>query len=470
MNNTTLYNLEYDVPSGEFIERYRQVMINILSKLYPQYTLSELYEVIDYAISQTYHESTADVYNNRSDIHYRYTTLKLTDYILTHKPIMSTQGVLFQRHNKSKNPFYNFIQYLLDKRDAAKAEMKKCEKGTEEYNKWNLMQLNYKVATNGAYGCIGQFTSFFYNLHVCTAVTGAGRGAISAAICMFEGLLANNMKFGSLTETLEFINNINNDMKKGCMFNDEDVLDRNISVEECLLKLVRNSGWKSWVPSDEAVQCIYKVLLNSDQRTINTVYYMNNLYEFCSNKRVMNLILDILIILKEPFLNPQKPPQEIREKLNMLRDLIYQYVYYRHLWFDKLDRVYTMIRDVVLITDTDSCIVSLDNWYRFILGYTVGVPMKIKYTQAEIKQAAEKIEIELRKTDKPIEYDFYNDELVEAKRKEYPLIIIEEDNLRYSIVDIMSYVVSQLILDYMILFSENYNTKTVVRRIDLNKN
>lgn len=458
MDNTTLYNLNYNVPKGKFIEMYRQSMIEILSRLVPEYNLSELYEVIDYAISNTYQESKADVYNNRSNAHFRSDLLGLTNFILDHKPILTTQGVLFKRHDQSKNPFYNFIQYLLDKRDAAKKMMKKFEKGTEEYNKWNLMQLNYKVATNGAYGCIGQFTSFFYNLHVCTAVTGAGRGAISAAICMFEGLLANNMKFGSLTEILEYITNVDNDIHQKSLFNDYDVLDRNITPEECLIRLVKSAGWKSWVPSNEATEAIYQTLLNLDQKTINVLYYKNNLYEFCSNTRVRNLIMEMLISLKEPFLKPQEPPEEIKNYLTMFKDLIYEYVYYRHLWFDKLERVYLMIRDVVLITDTDSCIISLDEWYKFVLAMTVGVQMNIKYTQAEIVKAADKLELELKKTEPQMEYDFYNDELVEAKRRKYPLLIIEEDNLRYSIVDIMSYVVSELIIDYMELYSECYNT------------
>ena len=64
----------------------------------------------------------------------------------------------------------------------------------------------------------------------------------------------------------------------------------------------------------------------------------------------------------------------------------------------------------------------------------------------------------IKRNEPKYDYDFYNNKLVEAKRKKYPLVVIEEDSLRYSIVDIMSYVVSQLILDYMILFSENYNT------------
>lgn len=465
----TLNGLDYQVPEGELINKYRSDTVSILNRLCPNLTLSEINEGVDYAISTAYAQGLkknqygVKIHNNYTDRTAEMDLLTLSNEILTKKPIMTTQGVLFARHDSvKKRPFYNFIQYLLDKRNDAKNEMKKYPKGSEMYNKWNLKQLNYKVSCNALYGCAGQYTSVFYNLYLCTAVTGQGRGCISASITMFEGLLANNMKFASLNEVLQFIENVVQDQARPDMnrFNDWDVLDRNISIEECFLHLINNCGYNSWVPSDAARDIIWNTVNNLDQRVINVLYYKNNLYEFCNNHRVSNLVLTILTKLNEPFLNPNKVPKEVASELVMFKDLIYEYCYYRHIWIDKLERVYTMQRDVVLITDTDSCIVSLDEWYRFILAKTIGIPMKIKYTQAQIKEAADKVELEMRHTEPKYEYDFYNDELVEAKRKKYPLIIIEEDNLRYSIVDIMSYTVSQLILDYMVLFSENYNTQT----------
>ena len=461
-----LYSLAYKIPKGVLIDKYRDDMINILSRLCPRLEISEIEEAVNYSIATSYDPTNekfkVKVHNNRTNRTAEMDVLSLSNEILSKKPIMTTQGVLFMRHGSKKNPFYNFVQYLIDKRTEAKNEMKKYPKGSEMYNKLNLTQLNYKVSCNALYGCAAQYSSVFYNLYLCTAVTGQGRGCISASITMFEGLLSDNMKFSSLTEVLQYIENIVKDQKREdkSRFNDWDVLDKNISQEECFLHIMKNCGYDSWVPSDAARDAIWDTICNLDQRCLNVVYYTNNMYEFCDNTRVSNLILTILTKLDSPFLNPNKVPKEIEPEMIMLKDLIYEYCYYRHIWIDKLERVFNMIRDVVLITDTDSCIVSLDQWYKYVLAKTVGIPMKIKYTQEEIKIAADKVELELKKTEPIYEYDFYNDELVQAKRKKYPLIIIEEDNLRYSIVSIMSYIVSQLILDYMVLFSENYNTKT----------
>lgn len=449
-----------NIPEGKLIDNYYSMMYNILGRIYPRLKPMELDEVIKYSISKRYRKEPLKVHNNYTNRVADMDVLSLANELLNNKAIITTQGVLFARHGTVKNPFYNFIQYLLDKRTEAKNKMKQYPKGSEMFNKYNLQQLNYKVSCNALYGCAGHWSSIFYNLYLCTAVTGQGRGCISASITMFESFLANNVKFGSLTEVLTFIENICMDQTKDNMhkFNDWNVLDRNISIEECFLKVMEECGYNSWVPSDRDRDIIWNTINNLDQRCINVLYYKNNLYKFCENKRVTNLILKILVALKEPFLNPNKPPEEIKDDLVMLKDLMFEYVYYRHLYIDKLERVNTMTRDVVLITDTDSCIVSLDEWYRFVLAKTIGIPMNIKYTKAEIKEAADKIVVETSKTEGETEYDFYNDKLVEKKRLQHPAVIIEEDNLRYSIVDIMSYVVSQLILDYMVLFSENYNT------------
>lgn len=449
-----------DMPKGITIQKYKETMLYVMERVCPKLSRMEILDAIDYSINKRYKAGTARLHNNYTKTEVNMDFIKLANDLLNKKAIMTTEGVLFGKHGSVKNPFYNLIQYLADKRDEAKKEMKKYPKGSEQFNAWNLKQLNYKVSANALYGCAGQYSSIFYNLYLCTAITGQGRGCISASITMFEGLLGNNMRFESLTEVLQYIDNIVNDQKEErfSKFNDWDVLDRNITVEECYLRIMDICGTKNWIPSQEAREAIWNTICNLDQRCINVVYYKNNLYKFCENRRVINLILQMLTKMEEPYLDPNKVPETIDYELKLFKDLVFEYIYYRHMFIDKLPRVYEMQRDIVLITDTDSCIISLDEWYQFVLKYTIGIPMKIKYTQAQIDEESDKLIMQYRGNEPKYEYDFYDSKLVEAKRKKYPLVVIEEDSLRYSIVDIMSYVVSQLILDYMILFSENYNT------------
>ena len=458
--------LQNEIPKGEIIERYCRTMYEIVSRVAPRLEPFEIIEGIQYSIAKRYKEIPVKVHNNFKNRTAEMSLLELTNQLLQDNAILTTQGVLFAKYGSVHNPFYNFVQYLLDKRDAAKKKMKTFDKGTEEYNKYNLMQLNYKVACNALYGCCGNWSSVFYNLYLCTAVTGQGRGCISASITMFESFLANNVKLGSLTEVLQFIENVASDIYNPFLhkFNDWDVLDKDISIEECFLKVMRQCGYKSWVPTDMERDIIWMTICNLDQRTINALYYVNNLYEFCANSRVNALIMKILVNLEEPFMNPNEPPENIQIDLDVLYDMMKQYVYYRHLYIDKLERVYTMKRDITLLTDTDSCVVCLDEWYRYVLKFTIGVPMKIKYTKEQMHAAADKVILEYQKTEATSELDFYNQKLVDKKRLQYPAVIIEEDNLRFSIINIISYIVSQLILDYMDLFSDNYNASAPGRK------
>ena len=444
------------VPEGILIERYYEELFRIIKRIEPELLPYELTEAIRYSINKRYRKVPAKIHNSYTEQTLNIDALDIANFLLEDNAILTTQGVLFKKHGKGKNPFYNFIQYLLDKREEAKKEMKKYPKGSELFKKYNLLQQNYKVACNALYGCAGNWTSVYYNLYLCTAVTGQGRGCISASITMFEGFLANNVKFGSLTETLTYIDNICEDAKTILNY---PVLDRPITVDECFLKIIKNCGFNSWVPSDQDVNIIWKTINNLSQRELDLVYYKNNLYEFCKNKLPQDIIMRILTTLETPFLNPLNPPEEIKSDLKLLLEMMQYYVYYRHIWIDKLERVYTMQRDVVLLTDTDSCIVSLDEWYKFVLGMTVGVPMKIKYTKAEIQEAADKLVLQYQKTEMNQEYDFYTQSVVDKKRLQYPAVIIEEDSLRYSIINIMSYIVGELILDYMNLFARNYNTE-----------
>jgi len=447
------------VPDRLILERYASTLYTIVAKVCPKLQPFEISEAINYSISKRFRTREVKIHNNHINTLDNVDITRLIDSLLKDSMIMSTQGVLFAKHGTVKNPFYNLIQYFLDKREEAKEKMKTFPKGSKEYDDYNLLQKNYKVACNALYGCAGQYSSIYYNLYLCTAVTGQGRGCISAAITMFESFLANNVKFGSLTEVLTFIDNICLDLTKPRKFNDYMILDRMIGVEECFLKVMHNCGFNSWVPSDEAVKAIWNTINNLNQEQLNMVYYKNNLYTFCENRVVSEIIIRILVTLDKPFLNPNKPPKEIMDDLTLLKDLMYEYVYYRHIYIDKIERVYTMIRDVVLLTDTDSCVVSLDEWYRYVLPKTMGIPMNIKYTKEEIMEVTDKVIMEYQHTEPTNEYDFYNDKLVEKKRLTYPAVIIEEDNLRYSIINIISNIVSNLIMDYMVLFSENYNTK-----------
>ena len=173
---------------------------------------------------------------------------------------------------------------------------------------------------NGIYGCMGMYTSLIYNVNVASSVTAQGRALVSTAIMFFEMFLANNVKFGSLNEVVTFFDNVINE-KPYRKFKDHDLLDRNITPEECFAKVVMTCGFR-WVPDEEEMDIIWKMINNMTQEDINRIYYKNNLYEFMNNSSMRKSLLYILKKLDKPYLNPLKCPEEIKVEMDTLSQIL----------------------------------------------------------------------------------------------------------------------------------------------------
>jgi hypothetical protein len=308
----------------------------------------------------------------------------------------------------------------------------------------------------------------FYNIYVAEAITRQGRSYISCSITLFESLLANNIKFNNLNELITFINNVEHE-KPNRKLIDSYILDRNITLEECFFKLMNTADIMIWIPTEDEMARVWEYLQGLSQEDLNRLYYKNNLYSFADLPIVTDLIIKILKSLGgEPkfnsngkmmdnvFMNPNEPPENIKEDLDTLVEMIKEYVYYPHFYIDKLDRIEYMQRDVVCVVDTDSCFISFDAWYRFILSKVYNIDMPIKYQKrdmVEVIKADEWGDRPLKEmvtyVEPEFDYDFYTDETIELERLIDPCALVPQDNLRYSIINIIAYICSNLVVDYL---------------------
>lgn len=301
------------------------------------------------------------------------------------------------------------------------------------------------------YGCLGASSSVFYNVYVATSITRQGRSSITASIMLFESFLANNIKFGSLNQIIAFIDHVLQE-KPERKFKDSDILDSNISRESVFAKLMLSCGYR-WLPDNTDMEIIWRMLQRIDQDDLNRLYYKNNLYSFFDNEVPLSIVTDILKNLDSPFIDPNNPPANIQEQLDALVDIVKEFVYYRYQIIDKIERVETLIRQVDLTTDTDSCIITLNPWYTFIADKIKYEDMKIKHFDVDAVKLIDKDNLNdggdiLKKDDSEFIYDFRNDEIIERKRLRNPLVIIPEDSLRHSIINILAYVIGKLLRDY----------------------
>lgn len=447
-------NLPREIENNSFIQtKYKNTLKRMLKLNLPTLTNQELDKGIDYSMNKRYKCVESKVYNNYTEKTVTNTLAELTDYIYSREPICTAWGVLFKRHGVTANPLTKLIYMFMTNRDKEKAKMFQFPKGSEDYEKYNLLQLLAKVDTNAIYGALGNVTSIFYNLHVAASITYEGRSYISAAIMFFEMFLSNNVKFGSLDEVITFIDNVRSEKHKR-HYDDKMILDRDIEPIEVLSKLVLTCGdfrrgKIKWVSSQRDLDIIWEQLNNISQEDLNRIYYKNNLYSFLDNTSMTKALTYLLQGMTVPYLDPNKDPEGLSVEMDTFCDLLREYVFYNYQIIDRIDRNTNMIKNVSLISDTDSTIVSFDAFYNYVLEKVKGVDIEIgKYYINGVSYLDGYYE---GVTYDPVEYDydFFNEKVIEKERLLHPWEVIPQDNLRYSIINIMGHCCGILCNEYI---------------------
>lgn len=433
-------------------EIYKREMMDALKLTFPGLTEMDLGEAINYSIMKHGNDSPAVLDNNYTKAKENTTLFAVTDYIVQREPIITVSGVMFRKHGYCPNPFVMLIQEFLKQRGLYKDTMFKYPKGSENFEKYNILQLSEKVSGNAMYGASGNHTSIFYNLYVAQSITMQGRSCIASAIMLFEATMANNVKFSSLNEVITFINNVRREPV--IKYPDEVIIDKDkyVNVEECFFKIIYSSGFY-WIPTEKEMTLIWDILNKCTQHELNKLFYKNNLFWFVDNSVVMNKIVNILSTLDVPFIDPNKPPKCIKEQMDELYDMIYEWVYYDKQYMDRIDRTENMYRCVSMLTDTDSCFISFDGWYRYILDKTFNIPMTIK--EIEIDEKSGNVD---KAWDISYDYDFYKDEIIESQEIIRPDVISPQVGFRCSIINILASIMGRLAIDYMGKYSDNSNS------------
>lgn len=436
---------------------YEDEMVRLVHSYLPHMTHEDIRRAVQYSMQKRYKETKCKIDNNYTKTQTTSTLLEMANWINEREPICTAYGVMFKKHNlKKPNPLTELVRSFMEGRDIDKKKMFEYLEAHDYVNaaKYNLMQLLDKRDANSIYGCLGNAACVLYNLYVAASITAQGRSVISTATMFFESFLANNVKFASLEEVLHFIDCVKSE-KKDRKFNDSVILDFPVSVDMCFAKIIRTCGdWRKgrikWVPDMEDAKIIYRVLKNSSQEDINRIFYKNNLYAFIDNSVIINAIRYILKLLKEPYLSPNRVPEEIQVELDALQDLMREYIYYPHMYIDRIDRCDNMIKDVCVISDTDSTIVSFDAFYHYVLDRVYMDDISILNTELDIRteETYDVPRMERR-------YDFFTDEVVERESNIKPFILIPQNNLRFSIINIIAYISGNLCNEYIELYTKH---------------
>lgn len=448
-----------DILELSIIQRYKDIMLKNLKSSFPKVDNLTLNRVLDNIIKTHYVNNNITLDNTYTKQNASVDMIQLLDYIDKNKPIINPSGVLYNRHENADNPYMKMIKIFMDNRTVYKGMMKdaitKYGKNSYEFNKYNLFQLLEKRDSNASYGLFGTPTCMFYNVNVAESITGAGRSAISNSIMLFEGFLGDNIKFNNFNEIIMFIDNICNESSTR-EYQDSVILDRPITREECFNRLINNIDNMIWIPSMKEKNLLWDRLLWLSPWDINRIYYKNNLYAFCDNKSITNRIINMLQNMNVPYIIPHHIPASIVESLQEFTNIITEYVYYRYPIIDKLDRISYMKRDIVVISDTDSTIISINQWYEYVYNkikdLNIGIDKQNRdlYTLLPEDENGEYPKRDLyHLLNVKLDYDFINDKII--KTYENPMLykLNKNDDLKYSIINIIIHICGILVLDYL---------------------
>ena len=127
------------MPSQTLTE-YMNTMHECVKLFHPNLDDNFIDDALRYSIKKRYKSSQVVINNNYTRESTNKTLLELCDYIADKKPIMTSYGVLFQRHGTVPNPLKEIIQNFLDARGKYKKQMFQYPKGSEMFEYYNLLQ------------------------------------------------------------------------------------------------------------------------------------------------------------------------------------------------------------------------------------------------------------------------------------------------------------------------------------------
>ena len=335
--------------------------------MYPELTDKQISKVLDKIIDKNIINPKANLHNNYIHKSINVDLISVYDWVKKTKPIVSGFGVFFKNQDESLNPAAVMLENFMSLRKEYKNQLKKYKKDDYEYGTFDRLQGNEKTAANSFYGASGTSTSNFYNLYIASAITSSGQSLISTAEMGFETFLENNAPFNNLEECMFFLSNV---IKEKRNFNDNFL--ENISLKQ-LMKYLKK---KFFNYKEEYNYFILNYLSTLSQKDINRIYYKNNLLKFSKLRKIRNM-LSYIIESIDTFKNPNEIPKNVKDDLELLWKLYKEFVFFNFSPYNRIKRLKYDERKTVVGSDTDSTIMTIDKWVKFIRHDIINVNDKL---------------------------------------------------------------------------------------------
>lgn len=129
-----------NISQSSTLSKYKTTLKEMTRLLYPNIDESDLDYAVDWSINKNYQEHQVVIDNNYTHSNTTVSLLDLVDYINERQPIITASGTMFARHGEKPNPLAKVIAGFLADRAKHKNMMFENPKGSELYERYNLMQ------------------------------------------------------------------------------------------------------------------------------------------------------------------------------------------------------------------------------------------------------------------------------------------------------------------------------------------
>jgi len=362
----------------EYVDKQTQIMIKMFPDKDPELIRQQVIE-----ITQEYDRPKETVkitvyVPNKGKVYDNTSLASLEKKLDKDKPIITRYGTCFQRQDEFEAILAQMLAYMSVRRKKAKNEMLDHVNDEDQtiYNMLDMIQKTIKILMNSYYGVLTAKGSIFRNLDCGESITHSGELIIMTAISIFERFLTNNIRFYSVSDMINYCDNIVNEVYES----EEDFeigFEKEIDVDFVVkylyshladIETVKNVS----VDKNNYSEALYKYLNNIDEEYLYKIYYKNNLKAFFEDAYICPEDKEAFIFLKEfegvfktIFLNPNKPNEEQQVFLDNIWSILRDWVFYNYQNSYKYNECKTGSRRTVTIVDTDSNILYLGAFYMF---------------------------------------------------------------------------------------------------------
>ena len=283
--------------------------------------------------------------------------------ILNEQNIIAANGSVVYNYQQVPSLIYNFLNDSEVKRKYFKKLLLNAVESGDKIGArdYDATQYKHKERMNSAYGVQTQRGSIVANTDSASAITIQSRELISEMMWSIEKFLTGNMSFYNSNELFQYLEHIMN-----MEWIDKDLLkyiDFVPSVEDCIDKFN-----KSLFEMEDRLDFIdskgYNKILNyfstlNDEERIK-YFYKDNLFGLLMGNDIFKKIFFDIFENPDDFFDPYSIPESYKQNIDLLWKIFDNFVFSKLPTYKRAEKYVYRTRRCILMSDTDSIMISLD--------------------------------------------------------------------------------------------------------------